>query len=207
MSISKKRPYHSDSRAAQALNTKIRIIDSCKKLFSKHGIDQVTIDDVAKDAKVSTPTVYALFQSKAGLLKALTERSLFSDSFLKLIEEVKLLADPVEVLKMTASIACSIYENEKREMGLIRGSSYFSSDLKKIEDEFESLRFSMQEERCKLLIQGGAVKKDLDLETLRDIMWMYTGRDIYRSLVIEKGWSVMKFEKWLATTLIETLLK
>lgn len=207
MSRMKKRPYRSEARVAQALNTKIRIIESGKKLFSKYGIDQVTIDDVAKDAKVSAPTIYALFQSKAGLLKALTEQALFNQPFLKLVENVKRLTDPVEILKMTASIACAIYENEKAEMGLIRGASYFSSDLKKIEAELESIRFKMQEERCNLIVKRGAAKEDLDLATVRDIMWMYTSRDVYRLLVIERGWRLSKFENWLSASLITTLLK
>jgi len=207
MSRPKKRRYRSEARVAQALKTKTRIIDSGKKLFSKYGIDQVTIDDVAKDAKVSAPTIYALFQSKAGLLKALTEQVLFNPSFLKLVENVQRLTDPVAILKMTASIACAIYENEKAEMGLIRGASYFSSDLRKIEAELESIRFTMQEARCTLIVKKGAAKEDLALPTVRDIMWMYTSRDVYRLLVIERGWSLAKFENWLSSSLITTLLK
>lgn len=203
----KKRRYRSEARVAQALDTKLRIIDSGKKLFSKYGIDQVTIDDVAKDAQVSAPTIYALFQSKAGLLKALTEHALFNQSFLKLVENVQRLTDPVAILKMTASIACAIYETEKAEMGLIRGASYFSSDLKKIEAELESIRLTMQEARCKLIVAKKAIKPGLDLPTVQDIMWMYTSRDVYRLLVIERGWGVAKYESWLSSSLITTLLK
>ncbi len=207
MSTRKRRPYRSDVRATRALRTRASILGSAKKLFSKRGIDPVTIDDVARDAGVSSPTVYALFQSKAGLLKALTERALFDDALLKLVEEARALTDPAAILKKTASIACAIYENEKAEMGLIRGASSFSNDLKRMEAELETIRFTMQEERCKVLWKSGAVKAGLDLPTIRDIVWMYTSRDVYRLLVIERGWSAAKFEGWLAASLVAGLLR
>jgi hypothetical protein len=34
---------------------------------------------------------------------------------------------------------------------------------------------------------------------------MYTGRDIYRMFVLERGWSSDKYEEWLARTLIQAL--
>ena len=36
-------------------------------------------------------------------------------------------------------------------------------------------------------------------------MWMYTGRDIYRMFVLERGWSSNEYEEWLAQALIEAL--
>jgi hypothetical protein len=46
----------------------------------------------------------------------------------------------------------------------------------------------------------------LDHTTARDIFWMLTGRDIYRMLVRERGWSSKKYQEWLADTLVRSLL-
>jgi hypothetical protein len=35
---------------------------------------------------------------------------------------------------------------------------------------------------------------------------MYTGRDVYRMLVRERGWSADKYEEWLGGTLARSLL-
>lgn len=40
------------------------IIDSAKKLFEIKGIDQTTMDDIAKDADYSKSTIYVYFKSK-----------------------------------------------------------------------------------------------------------------------------------------------
>ena len=46
----------------------------------------------------------------------------------------------------------------------------------------------------------------LNHQTARDIFWMLTGRDVYRMLVRERGWSSQKYQDWLADTLVLGLL-
>jgi hypothetical protein len=43
-----------------------------------------------------------------------------------------------------------------------------------------------------------ALPKGLSLSQARDILWGFTGRDIYRMFVIERGWTSEEYEKWLA---------
>jgi hypothetical protein len=39
-----------------------------------------------------------------------------------------------------------------------------------------------------------------------NVLWMLTGRDVYRTLVLERGWSSQKYQDWLADTLVRVLL-
>jgi hypothetical protein len=87
----------------------------------------------------------------------------------------------------------------------MRGTSDFSPELKKIEAQFERIRFDLQEHRARLLVAKFSVARNLGLAKVRDIMWMYTGRDIYRMLVLERTWSSDEYEKWLARSLIHEL--
>jgi len=50
------------------------------------------------------------------------------------------------------------------------------------------------------------LRAGLDYETARDIFWMFTGGDVYRMLVRERGWSSEEYQKWLGETLAESLL-
>jgi hypothetical protein len=113
--------------------------------------------------------------------------------------------DPFELLRITASISRVIFDTEKMEMGLMRGTSAFSPELKRIEAEFERIRFDLQEKRAQLLTEKFATARRLGLARVRDIRWMYTGRDIYRMLVLERAWSSDEYEEWLARTLIREL--
>lgn len=50
-------------------------------------------------------------------------------------------------------------------------------------------------------------EKKLDEQMSRDILWAFTGRDLYRLLVIERGWTSDAYEQSLARTLEKVLLK
>ena len=200
-----KRPYDSTLRRARTEQIKARILDAGKKLFAQHGIDRVTIEELASEADVSVATVYALFKSKAGILTAVIHKTFFGDRYTALMDRLNATADPIALLKLTASISRLIYDSEKAEIGLIRGASAFSPELKRVEQEFEQIRYERQLGRAELLVQTFPKARELGLAKVRDIIWMLTGRDVYGKFVIDRGWSSDAYEEWVADTLIQTL--
>ena len=85
--------------------------------------------------------------------------------------------------------------------------SGFSPALRKIEEEFERIRFEMQEDRLRRLFDAGKAKRGISFDEARHILWMYTSRDVYRMLVIEGGWTPDRYEEWLAQTLVAALVE
>jgi hypothetical protein len=75
-----------------------------------------------------------------------------------------------------------------------------------MEQEFEAMRFEMQEERLKLLFAAARQRKSLALDEARRILWMYTSRDVYRMLVHEGGWTPDQYQQWLSDTLLTALV-
>lgn len=193
------------SEAADA--TKERVLNAAKTLFSRHGIDAVTIAQIAQKADVATSTVYALFKSKEGILRRLMSAALFGDRFAAARAKLDGVTDPVAMIRLTPKVARAVYEGETSELRLIRGSSAFSPALRKLEQEFEKARFDMQEERVRLLFAESKQVEGLDFEDARRILWMYTSRDVYRMLVQEGGWSPERYEEWLAETLTHALVR
>jgi AcrR family transcriptional regulator len=181
-------------------------LGAARALFTRNGIDKVTIDDIAKKAGVASPTIYASFKSKEGVLRALMETCLFGDRYRDAQSLLHGVRDAVELIRLTAHIARAIYDGESAEMGLLRGASAFTPALRKIERDFETMRFKMQEERVKLLFAQGKARPDLTLEEARRILWMYTSRDVYRMLVQESGWSSERYQEWLSHTLVRALV-
>lgn len=202
---SRRRRYDSSLRAERALGTRERILDAAKELFTARGVDEVTVSEIASVAGVSAPTLYALFQSKTGILKAVVERSFFNPRYVEIAQQAENATDPEELLRITASISRVILDTKRSEIGLMRGVSVLSSDLRSIEAELEEVRFALQEERAKRLVKLVPTARRLGLSRVRDILWMYTGRDVYRMLVLERNWTSDEYESWLAETLIRTL--
>jgi AcrR family transcriptional regulator len=192
------------SRAADA--TRARILTAAKGLFVRHGIDAVTIARIARKAGVSVPTVYSLYRSKEGILRALMTAALFGERFESARAKLRGVTDPVKLIALTPQVARAVYEAERSERGLLRGATAFSPALRKLEQEFEKIRLDMQEERVRLLFAQSKEKKGLGFDEARQILWMYTSRDVYRMLVLESGWTPDRYQEWLSDTLVNALV-
>ena len=134
------------------------------------------------------------------------EESLFGNQFQEAQKLVAGVADPVGLVTLTAHVARAIYESESSGLGLLRHTSGFSPALRKMEQEFERLRYEMQFTRLQLLFESGKARPGLSLEEARRILWMYTSRDVYRMLVHEGGWTPDAYQQWLSRTLAEALV-
>jgi AcrR family transcriptional regulator len=178
-----------------------RILQASRALFSRRGIDNVSVAEIARRARVSPSTVYELFKSKAGILRALMSQAIFGARYQAAAFALEKTDDPLAQLKLTATLARTIYENESLEMGLMRGASMFSPELRTLEREFEDSRFELQRRRVELLFERSIAREGLSVEDARQILWMYTSRDIYRMLVVERHWTPERYESWLAETL------
>jgi AcrR family transcriptional regulator len=206
MSSTSKRRYVSELRRQAAGATKGRVLKAAKTLFVRHGIDRVTITQIAEKAEVAASTVYALFKSKEGILRELMSRALFGERFLAARAKLDGVTDPVKRIALTAHVARAIYEGESSELALMRGVSAFSPALRKLEREFEKIRFEMQEERVRLLFAQARHRRSLAFDEARRILWMYTSRDVYRMLVHEGGWTPDRYQEWLSDTLVTALV-
>ena len=202
----KPRGYHSPARQKQADATKTAIVDAARRLLSKHGFDGTTIDAIAREAGVSTPTVYAAFGSKAGIVKELMNAARFGPAYASLLEQVHTTKDPVQQLTFAPRIARQVYLSERQELELLRGASAMSAELAAIAHQKEDARFEAQGELVKALHAAKKLKKGLTLAAARDALWALTSRDLFRSLVIERQWSADRYEAWLGELIRAALL-
>ena len=202
-----KRSYNSDLRQMQAQQARDRILSSAKKLFEVKGFEKVTIEEIAQQAEVSAPSIYSLFRSKSGLLREIMDGAFSAEHREALVEKVKIEKSPAKRLELAATISRRLYDAEKDQVSLFQGASILDPDFRKQEMEREERRYQRQEESVKASAQEKAFKKGITVTKARDILWAFTGRDLYRVLVLERSWSSDKYEKWLASVLIEMLLK
>lgn len=206
MSEVKKRPYKSVVRNTQAAETRARILVSAKNLFESEGFEYVTIEKIAQAANVSIPTVYSLFQSKRGVLRALMDEALPSDQFNALVEKSIKEKSPEERLGISARIARQLYDAERAQMSIFRGAAVLAPEFKEFEKEREMRRYNRQEVTIQAMIKDKSLKKGLSAAKARDILWALTGRDMYRMLVVEQGWTSEEYEKWLTQLLTSSLI-
>lgn len=203
---SHKREYQSKKRNDQALQTRARILAAAKELFQTEGFELVTIEKVARSSGVSAPTVYAIFQSKRGILRAIMDEALPSierEEILKAAKEEKSARKwPV----YAAKIARQLYDAERAQMDIFKSAPFLSPEFKEVEKEREMRRYERQEESVREMAAENCLLKGLSITKARDILWAFTGRDLYRMLVVEQGWDSDEYERWLAQLLVKILI-
>jgi hypothetical protein len=91
-------------------------------------------------------------------------------------------------------------------MEIFQGAAILSPEFKELEKERELRRYKRQEESLKMIEKAGALLKELSLSKARDILWAFTGRDMYRMFVVEQGWTSDEYEAWLAQLLVKMLI-
>lgn len=206
MSNQKKRTYNAGNRNAQAAQTRSRILVAARKLFQSEGFEGVTIDKIAQAAEISSPTIYSIFQSKRGILLALMDEAIPTDQLAVLVEESNQEKSPKKRIVIGAKIARQMYDSERAQMDLFQGASVLAPEFKELEREREQRRYSRQEETVRSMFKEKSFRKGLSLSKVRDILWAFTGRDMYRMFVVERGWTSEEYEKWLSELLVKTLI-
>jgi AcrR family transcriptional regulator len=202
----KKRLYESLVRQRQAGDTRRRIVDATRELLHSQGYAGMTIEAIAERAEVSAQSVYAIFKSKTGILMELLDQSTFGADYEDAVRQALSASDPESRLRLAAPIARQIHDAQSATFDLLRGSGVVAPELAKLEQERECLRYERQARMIMSLRDAGRLRPELTYSTARDILWMLTGRDVYRMLVRERKWPSQKYQDWLADTLVRSLL-
>jgi AcrR family transcriptional regulator len=201
------RQYNSPARQQQAAETRDRIIAAARELFAQKGYDQTSIEEVATAARVSAPTVFAVFGSKRGILAGLLDRALYGNEHDGITAAAKRISDPILRLRSVAAIARQVHDAERAEMTVLRGLSTLSPEIAELEQAHESQRFRRQKSAVRSAAQAKRLRDDLTENEARDILWTLTSRDVYRKLVVERGWTSARYEMWLAGTIEQSLTR
>jgi len=203
----KKRPYKSLVRRRQAGDTRLRIVEATRQLLQSEGYAGMTIEAIAQRAEVSAQSVYSIFKSKTGILTELLDQSTFGADYEDAVRRALSESHPEARLRLAAPIARQIHDAQSAAFDLLRGAGVVAPELAKLEQQRERLRYERQERMIMSLRDAGRLRPELNYATARDIFWMLTGRDVYRMLVRERGWSSQKYQDWLADTLVRSLLE
>jgi len=201
------RSYYSLVRSKQADETRARIASAARKLILSRGFEAATIEAIAREAGVAVPTVYAVFGSKRRILTELVERAAYGPVFQKLIGEAEGLTDPEARLRLVARIARQVYDGERSESELLRKARVVLPELAAREEERNCGRYEAHCSTVGCLARAGRLNPALTIQEARDILWSFTARDFYRLLVVERKWTPLRYEQWLAEALVAALMK
>jgi AcrR family transcriptional regulator len=212
--VKPRRRYDSTRRQAQAAQTRQDVLAAAGEAFLEHGYGGTTLASIARAAGVVVETIYRGFGGKAGLFKAVVEAAVAGGTTraeVPVDERPAIRAmiaetDPRRQLEMYAATQPGIHARMGPLMRVLASAAATDPELAGVRREMEDFRLAGLGRFAQLLGDRGALRPGLSVEHARDILWTLASHATYDQLVTQRGWSVERYETWLADTLRRVLL-
>jgi AcrR family transcriptional regulator len=208
--VKEKRKYSSTVRDEQAARTRARILDAASDLFLERGYARTTMKDIAERADVARDTVHAIFGNKARVLTALIDVRLVPDAGVDNITQrpdalaIKNEADQSKQIEMFAKFIAGISTGLRPVFEVLRTASAVEPEMARVFVEMDRYRMINMQTYAKWIAARGPLR--VSTRRAGEIIWALASPDVARMLCEEIGWTESQHARWLADTLIRTLL-
>jgi AcrR family transcriptional regulator len=209
----KTRRYDNTRRAAAARHTQQRVAETAYRLLLERGYTGLAMADLAAEAGVSVPLLYKVFGPKPQLVKRIYDVLLAGDVDPEPVAErpaLQALAgdpDPRGKLARYAALGRAMAERAGPLVSaLLAAARAGEPELRAFAATIDRERLAGASALATHLAECGALSPALALDRARDLIWLHTAPDTYRLLVLERGWALDDYERWLATSLTAALL-
>ena len=198
------RTYRSDRRAAQADQTRRRVLAAATGAFERQGYAATTVRAVAADAGVSVQTVEAAFGSKPRLLKACIDVAIAGDDApVPVLERdwtgaVRAATSPAELL---AAVAAVIGPAQQRSAGLVLAvfeGAACEEGLARLAAEMAAQRRGTATWVVRELRRTSRLRVG-ERESV-DTLWTLMDPAVHVRLVRTLGWTRNRYERWFAAS-------
>lgn len=208
----KRRRYDSPLRREQAAETRRRILRSAQELFEHDGYAATSMAAIARGAGVSLKTVYLVFETKSGLLRALWHLLLRGQRetvpvgeqpwYRAVLDE----PDPERQLRLNMRNSLTVKTRAGKIIEVIRSAASADPEIAALWERIQSEFHANQRAIVQSIADKHALARGLDVEAAADILWALNHPTVYSLLAGERGWPPERYERWLADLLCAHLL-
>jgi AcrR family transcriptional regulator len=168
--------------------------------------------DIAAEAGVALKTVYVVFETKVGLLRAVWEARFGGDEeavpvfdrtwYRALVAE----QDPDRKLRLVAAQSVRVKTGSGALLEAIRNASFTDPEIAVLWDDIERKLLDVARSIVKQLSDGKALATGLTIPDATDILWTLNHPTVWHLTVRARGWSPKRYERWLGDVLCTQLL-
>lgn len=184
--------------------TRRQIAGAARGLFAAHGYAVTTITAIADAADIPAPTIYSAFGTKAKILQAIAWDAVSTLEVDRSHDAALAEPDPARGLRLAANIQRRQYEHMYDVVAIYQEAARIDPD---IAGDLETI-MANRERAFRRHIEAIAARLApgvSDSDAL-DIYLTAVLPEVYRTLVIERGWTADRYEAWLGDILIGQLL-
>ena len=200
-----RRKYEQTLRAESAEETRRRILDAFADQLRAAPTEPVSLDVVARRARVARSTLYTTFGSRSGLFEAFVE-DLWARTGLATLSDAVRAPDAIGHLREGIAAASRMYAEDLPvyrvlfSMGRLDPGSTGEAVRKMEDDRAGGMLFLAQH-----LAEAGMLRPDLDVTSAADILWVLCSFDSLDALLTERHLPLDDAIDRLSTTAIRTL--
>lgn len=212
MTTREDRPPERRRDQARTRLARAAVVAAARALFLERGYGATTVDAISERADVPPATVYRLFSSKHGILKALIDVAIVGDEedipMAERPEVRTLLAseDPRAQLEGFVAIAVQVNTRLGGLYGTLVSAAGNDPDAAAQLEELTRQRQQGQRAIARSLARRGALRPELRERDAADLIHALLSPELYRLLVADRAWSHERYKGWLETTLATQLL-
>jgi AcrR family transcriptional regulator len=183
-------------------DTRTAILDAARVVFEEQGYFGGALEAVAKKAGVSRQAIYLHFASKADLLAALHLR-IYETDVAPVLERhsVWTAATALDALdacvKVDTEVASKVWRIHEALVVARRHHPEVDETLRPREED----RYQELVRLGRWLKKEGVLPPKMRVGTFADILWGLVSLGTHQSLVIERGWSIDRYERWVRDTI------
>jgi AcrR family transcriptional regulator len=210
--VKSRRPYEGPARQARTRRTRVAVVEAAQSLFLERGFAATTIGAISDRSDTPQATVYRLFSSKLGILKAVLDVSVGGDDETVAMADrphVRALItdeDPANTLAGFAALLGEIMARVGPVHRILADAARSDQDAAALLAEMAWQRHEGQRRIARTLARSGALRPGLRERDAADLIHALASPEVYGLLVSDRGWSGERYEKWLRSILIDQLL-
>jgi AcrR family transcriptional regulator len=201
------RPYRSVRRAEAAGDTRARILDAAMRLFVGKGYGKVTVNDIAREAAVAVPTVYASTGGKTAILATIIDEAVRDPVVDDTLAAVRKARGPREVINLIANGTRVDNQRYHDIIQVNRTASAVDENATEIQERSDRIYRQALAESLPRLREMDALQDHFTDQRATDLLWFYFGHQSWHTLVAELGWTWDEAEEWLGERAATGLLK
>jgi AcrR family transcriptional regulator len=178
----------------------------------ERGFGSTTIEAISALSDVPPATVYRLFSSKRGILQAILDVAIAGDAEAVPMADRPhvraLFADPDPRSRLAGLVAVTADVNSRTApvYGVLVGAASSDPDVAALLEDQNRQRAAGQGRVARSLARAGALRPGLRERDAVDITYALLSPELYRLLVLDRGWPPERYERWVTETLVERLL-
>ncbi len=182
--------------------TRTQILDAAREMFEELGYYGAGLGAVAKKAGVSRQAIYLHFSSKAELLTAL-HLHIYATDVVPVLQRhpITTTMSALDALDATIAVdvevAAAVWRIHEALAMARRQHPEVEQTLRPREEE----RYRELFDLGRRLKREGALQPKIRVGTFADMLWGLINVGTYRSLVIERGWSLDQYRRWVRNTI------